>query len=422
MDKAKPSYKQALHAERLRLLKEIFCRIGLAYDNLPDYKSVHYGSAVALIRNGKYHNLVDLSCIYDTIIAVCGQATPKLERNMPIPEKQVKTLAEEANTYLDGIPYRYQIYMPLPTEDSTVLAQKINKQLSLVTVGKSLAEKYKNANIIPEPADELDPRTSSLRILLGDLMKTRIPVPIEGRSYITIAVTGYAQSGTLTVFEDDPMYLYKVFFALAYSMNNLKKKNVSASQVYGAPDLFSFYAYKDDYEYATTLNRPADEAKILNAYELSASIPDIDNLLKIFKSLVIKQTEPPVERLRAQIINSLFWYFETLKTENHNLKTVFFTSVLDSFFATGQSKELKAATIARETTDSVQAEELITSEVKALYDDRNHIIHSEIALIDYEANDKRRIAASRARVEVTIKQAYNKFLTAQINRYIKSAS
>jgi len=416
----KGQFKQSPTNLRIKLLEEIFSRLGIAYDNLPDYRTIHYDSAIGLVRNGKYHNLVDLSYIYDTVIETCRLATPKLERNKPIPKEQVAVLAKEANAFLVGIPYQYEVFMPILKDSGVVLSRQMNKQVRLVTVDATEANRYKAANPDPEPDDGPALTTNSLRRLLGDLLKEQIPVPSEGQSYLAVKVTGYAQSGTLTVFEADPMYLYKVFFALAFATGNLQKKNVTASQAYNAQPQFSFYAYKKNYEFATTLNRPADDAKLINAHEVAAQESDLDNFITTFQLLFSEQSDSLVEKLRVQIINSLYWYFETLKTESHNLKTVFFTSVLDSFFVTGQSKEVKAATIAHETTKSVQAEELITKEIIALYDERNHIIHSEMPLFDYGAKDKQRLAASRARVEVSITQAYNKFLTSCFHRYIES--
>lgn len=406
--------------KRIKLIEEIFSKLGMAYDNLPDYRTLPYDPVVKLIRNGKYHALVDMSYIYDTVIEVCRVAIPRLERNKPIPKEQIAALAKEVNVFLAGIPYQYQVLMPISTGQGIAISRQMNKQVQFVTIDSSEASRYKHANPETDYEHDSSSTTSSLRRLLGDLLNKQIPIPSEGKSYLAVKVTGYAQSGTLTVFEADPMYLYKVFFALAFATGCLQKTTTTASQVYNAPPQFSFYAYKKTYEFATTLNRPADDARLLNTYEVTAQGGDLDNLITTFQLLITEQSNSLVEKLRVQIINSLFWYFETLKTESHNLKTVFFTSVLDSFFVTGQSKDLKASFIARETTKSVQAEELITKEIIALYNERNHIIHSEIPLFDYEAKDKQRIAASKARVEVSITQAYNKFLTSRFRRYIES--
>ncbi len=411
--------KDSLDDRRLELLIDIIKNLGFAFDNFPDYRTIRYEAVTRLVREGGYNKLVDLTCVYDTVTHEFTDTRPKIKSNTTLTDEQAKHFAKKANDYLKGVPYKYQVLLRIPSQLN--LSSQISKQIKIITIDDASYDKYRQANGINDNSESENGKglaglSASLRALSGDALK----IPSHNNSYLALNIAGNAQGQNLTVFEADPIYIFKVLFALSYATGNLEKRTKSLGDIYGAPNFFGVGVYDRNLKLVTEIARPLDEAKLVSAYTLKKDRESIDNLIAIFKALVIEQGDKSVEKLRLQIINSLFWYFEMLKTENYNLKTVFSTSVFDSFFATGQPKEYKALVISHDTTKSIQQEELIREHIVELYDERNKIIHSEIALFDYRVDGKERTDIARARVDIAIPQTYNYFLTSCIHRFFKS--
>ena len=398
------------------LLKEIYTNAKLENGFLDVY-SVNSVHIPEILKLREYKEIVDWSCIFHTIFDTYDQLARPDKKSIKLDNVTTANLADRAHKYLLSLPLCYHFLLPLPRGLKLDNAIKINKEVVIEGLDKTELDKYIKAN------PDLNNSKSSLATLLAsgtfgpDISFRR---PSSDITYLNIKCTGYVANGNSTVYELDPMYTYKILFSMCFVFGYLKPDNSISSPYADEFSKFAFKAFYNNHEFVTTISRPIDEAKLINKHKFIREEKDFKLLMMFFRELISKQKVPANEKLRNQIINSLFWYFEVKKTENPNMQTVLFTSVFDAFFTQTDKSNEKARMIALDCSETVNEQNLADKEIFALYTSRNQIIHGDRPLLEYQIYGKKSDEIERARIQVGITRFYNKYLQSKLNRYAKS--
>lgn len=407
--KAQPTSKE--------LLREMYTAAKIKNGFL-DVDSIKSVNIFDILKLEEYGEVADWSCIFHTIFDIYDIEARHKRETTKLDQPTIDMLANRADAYLKSLPLKYHLLLPLPKGLDVSSTIKVNKDISVEKINPSEFEKYEKAN--PDP-NKGKTGLSDLAALLeggvfGDISFKR---PSEDDVYLKVKCTGYIANGNSTVYELDPMYSYKILFSLAYVLGDLKYDNVT-NPYSDEFSKFAFKSFKDDYEFVTAIARPIDEAKLINRHKFECEEENFAILMKFYGKLISKQSDTENEKLRNQIINSLFWYFEVKKTDNPNMQTVLFTSVFDSFFEQTDKGFVKAKLIALESSDTASQQKLVNAEILDLYNSRNEIIHGERPLLEYQIHGKKSDEKERARVQVSMTTFYSKFLRSKLSRYAKS--
>lgn len=397
-------------------LKEIFEGVKVE-DGYMDPYSIRSSLISDIVQAKIYNEVVDWSCIFNTLFDVF-RSYKNEEHMVSLPDAEaVKELTLRAHKYLASLPLEYNFFLPLPKNMPSSGEIRVTDKISIVTLNEEAVEEYKMAN--PQPKTG-----TGLRGLLAEAIANQgiSNLPSAGDTYLRVNCHGYVGSGGSTVYGLDPIYVYKVFFSLNFAMGNLERDNSPRNPSVDRFAQFAFRAFTKDKNYASSLTRPDDEAQLINNHMFKKGLPfeRLKQTVAFMAPLMSEQPDKVNEKLRNQIVNSLFWYFEMKKTANPNLKTVFFTSVFDSYFEQDDKSKDKARMIAIEGSNTARQQELARTELEALYQERNKVIHGERPLLDYHIEGKRANERERARVEVAMVTFYNKYLSAKLKRFGQS--
>jgi hypothetical protein len=399
------------------LLKEIYANAIVKNGYLDPY-SIKTVLIKDIVASKKYNKIVDWSCVFDTIYSIFRDFTADKERTDSLSEQEVKQLSKNADSYLASLPLEYHFLLPLPVDAPITKNVRITNKISIVRLDESDVERYKTAN--PEPKPGSRGALASLLLTIQS-MENQVKVPEPGTIYLKVSCHGYVGDNESTVFEQDPIYIYKVWFSLNLALGNLQRDRSPKKLGIEQFARYAFRAYMKSGRFVSSLSRPDDEARLINRYTFNETTEEqILQAAKRMTSLMTAQNYSGIEKLRNQIVNSLFWYFETCKTDNPNLKTVFFTSVFDSFFDQEDKGKDKARMIAIEASTTAQQQDIARAELDRLYQSRNEIIHGERALLDYQIDGKQKNETQRALVEISATNFYNRYLTSKLNRYDRS--
>lgn len=372
-----------------------------------------------VVDSGLYNQVVDWSCVFNTIYKVFRELKNEKDDFHVITTDDAKVLARRTHKFLISLPLEYHFLLPVPKNLQIEKDIKITDKISLVKLNEDAVEEYKTAN------PESSVRNGGLAQMLARIMEERhiaLATPQAGEIFLRISSHGYVGNGECSVYEQDPIYIYKIFFSLNYALGTLERDDNPRNPSVGQLAQFSFRVYTEDKKYASSLTRPDDEAQLINYHKFKDEVNTerLKHIAMLMAPLVKKQDDHVNEKLRNQIINSLFWYFETKKTLNPNLKTVFFTSVFDSFFEQEDRSKDKARMIAMEGSLTAGQQEDARTEMEELYRARNTIIHGERPLLDYHVEGKRLNIDETIRVEFRISRTYRKYLSAKLNRFARS--
>lgn len=388
-------------------------------DGFLDVYSVKSANIFDILKLKEYGEVADWACIFHTIFDVYDSEARDNRKTITLDQPTVDKLTDKADSYLKSLPLKYHLLLPLPKGLTLSKPIKVNNDISVEKISAPEFDKYVKAN--PDP-NKGKTSLSGLAALLeggvfGDISFKR---PSEEDIYLKVKCTGYIANGNSSVYELDPMYAYKILFSLAFVLGDLKYDSKVTNPYADEFSKFAFKSFKDDYEFVTAISRPIDEAKLINRHKFECEEKNFSILMKFYGKLISKQSDEENEKLRNQIINSLFWYFEVKKTENPNMQTVLFTSVFDSFFEQNDKSYVKARLIALESSDTASQQKLVNSEIIDLYNSRNEIIHGERPLLEYQIHGKKSDEKEKARVQVAMTNFYNRFLRSKLNRYAKS--
>jgi len=416
---AKPAPKTKLTANQaLAKLQNIFENVKVD-ENYIDPYSIKTISIQELVEGKVYNQVADWSCIFNTLYDIFRQYKNEKGDVDKITKAIAKELAQRTHNFLASLPLEYHFLLPVPKGLVLDKDIKITDKISLVKFDEASVKEYEKAT--PDPPY----RKGGLAELLGRTINEqygKLSVPQIGDTYLKIQSHGYVGSGGCSVYEQDPIYIYKVFFSLNFALGNLERDNSPRNPAVDRFAQFAFRAYTKDKKYASSLTRPDDEAQLINKQAFKKGLDEsrIKQVTGFMTPLMTEQKVAANEKLRNQIVNSLFWYFETKKTPNPNLKTVFFTSVFDTYFEQDDRSIDKARMIAVECSSTAGQQELARTEIEKLYKARNAVIHGERPLLDYHIEGKKVNEGESARVEVSMVTFYNRYLSAKLNRFGRS--
>ena len=402
------------------LLKAIYTKAKLSNGVLVP-RSVNSVHILEILELREYEEVVDWHCIFHTIFATYNSFVKDNGKPDKLDKIAVEQLADNADKYLNSLPLNYHFLMPLPSGLELSKPILIHKNITIGRLSQRQVDKYTKAN----PDSDINSSSSLSELMTGGIsLPSGCKRPHIHDTYLNIKCTGYVAHGSLTVYEQDPMYVYKILFSLYLVFGYLKPDYGAAiSSSYESEfSAFEFKAFNDNYGYVTTVCRPDDESRLINTHKFIDRDTSFEEFANCLKSLIARQKDSSNERLRNQVVNSLFWYFECRKTENPNMQTVLFTSVLDSYFDQSDSKENKAKIIALECSETTQQQKMVYEEIVELYSSRNEIIHGNRSLLEYQIGEKKNNEKARARMDISMPIYFSKLIESKLCRYVKSVS
>lgn len=409
--------KKQTRPNPLPKLQQIYEGVAIKDDFMDPY-SIKSLLISDIVESKAYNEVADWACIFNTLYDIFRGYKNDIEHIQSLSADVAKELAKRTHKYLSSLPLEYHFLLPLPKNMPVEKNIKITDKISVATFNDKEVEGYKQANPAPDGKGALAQLLAATIAQQGILLS----LPTAGDTYLSVSCRGYVGSGGSTVYEQDPIYIYKVFFSLSFALDNIERDNSPRNPAVDRFAQFAFRAYTKDKGYVSSLTRPDDEAQLINKHMFKKSITSekIKQTIAFMAPLMIKHADKANEKLRNQIVNSLFWYFETKKATNPNLKTVFFTSVFDSYFEQEDKSKDKARMIAIECSNTARQQDLARTELEKLYQARNEVIHGERPLLDYHIEGKRTNERENARVEVAMVNFYNKYLTTKLNRFGRS--
>lgn len=388
-----------------KILSKISFRDGYA-----ETTSIDIFLVTDLLKNNPYKKIVDWKCVMYTILDVLSDEDKSIIVSNKIKNEHQTRLAEVIDNKLKELPTTYQFLISIPSIDK-VFQSVINKNIKLLVLEDKSISKYTIQS--SHEKGTLSELAERMKIYHGML-----PPEFQiGDSFIVITAKGYVTKvGDFIVHGYDPLYVFKTFIALHTVYGNFDTINKGLSDT---RRLSGFYIYSKDNRFIKTINQESD-LKITQKIEYNSNNTDSFNLINGVFSHLFKEAPRNVLKLQTQIKNSLFWFFEALNTDNHNLKTVFYSSAFDAFFDQKDNRQNKIEKIVIEISETVGQEELARRHLEDHYQFRNSIIHGERQIYTNLFDDKTTRENNIARNDIAIYTYYTKYIGAKIEKYINS--
>lgn len=144
-----------------------------------------------------------------------------------------------------------------------------------------------------------------------------------------------------------------------------------------------------------------------------------------FFKLILEEKTGSLEKVRVQIANSLYWFFEHLNTDDLNLQIVYLVSAFDSLFSIKHSNvpnvENIAPVIAEAISDDFSKRDKVFMDIKELYSLRNSIIHGGLEIQNLRKADQSGRSSRSATVSRSMKY-YQEYMKKMFKRYVSSNS
>lgn len=242
---------------------------------------------------------------------------------------------------------------------------------------------------------------------------------IPGSCYLKVISRGYVSQGYASTIDSDPVHIYKLLIAYMETAGVVARNTVLS--LLGHDQYRRSYsgliAFKSDNEYMGRLSRPSDEDQFLKSLDFTPKMKK-SHVVKVFKSfghLVKEYKNEYLEIERNKIVNSLYWYFESMKAHPGSFKTLMSTAMFDSFFEIDNGKETKAKVISGYITGGMDAKDKAASRILELYTKRNEITHGKVQLLEL---DRKSRSSNRQINYLGIYACYREFLSAKVAKLL----
>jgi hypothetical protein len=368
-------------------------------DGVIDVYSIKTTRFFDLLELKIFKPIVDWNCIYEVFF----DEMPKNSQTKYLAKNQVGPVAKKIDEKLMSLPWKIVILMPLPPYDIGQSKIKITNNINAIKIDKDTLKLYQN------DCDNYSPYSNFLNYFQSPSKNLK-----EGDAFLQISTRGFA--GRLFGFithSIDPVYLFKIYIALHLVYGNINTKSTSESA-----RKLNILVYSDNN--ALLCSPRPEELDFVNNLVFNKTDNSFELINSVFRHLTNRRLYKTVKKLGVQIQNSLFWFFESQKTNNHNLKTIFYVSSIDSFFKQDDTKELKISKIIAEISNTVQHEIFVADNLSDLYNARNKIVHGERQLFDYLVEARTTRNKDKARNEVAVTRIYYDFIAKNILKFEKS--
>lgn len=382
----------------LEIIKDIIRGCNYTKEGIDIY-SIKTTRFFELLDSKIYKLIVDWNCIYETFF----HEMPKTSQFKNLPSGQVESIAKKINKKLKSLPENINFLIPLPSLSIKKSEIKINTNVSIIVLDSKMLKLYQF------DCQNYSPYSNFINHFQSLSMNMK-----EGDTFLLISTKGFA--GRLLGFSThgfDPVYLFKIYVSLHLIYGNLLLKNTSDNL-----QRLNLFVYSDGNKLLCSPR--TDGLQLINRLNFNKADNGFELINSVFSHLVNRRLYKTIKTLGIQIQNSLFWFFESQNTANHNLKTIFYVSAIDSFFKQGETKEDKISKIIAEITETVQQEKIINENLIDLYVTRNKIIHGERQLFDYLVESREIRNKDRARNDVVITKFYYDFIAKKIQKFEKS--
>lgn len=315
------------------------------------------------------------------------------------PGVNVDQAVEEIYSLLNELPKKYTFILRLPNSKVKIPNVKISENIEIFTLDNTELIKY-----VPE---------DSKKNLLSSLTTDRIALN-ENDVVLRINGSGFVgKYGLIKAYIVDPLHTMKVAVGIYLALGAMQAGK--SYTPWGFPSPYSFYVYDDsNNKLIRTINESTDDNNYVRRMEFVAEIfekTELEKLTKkettkfqditaIISKLYInegdlaKETSSESKNFQTIIKNAAYWYYETLKTPEEHIRTVYLTTAFDSLLGAIENekeviKEMKAEIIANLTANNALEANRIKTTIKKLYKLRNDIIHGKktiSALEQYSEN------------------------------------
>jgi len=351
--------------------------------------------AKGLLETKKFPNWIEGIDLLGFCLNEAAKFKKAYNGKMSDDDLQVESLRIEQK--LNNIPLEYEFYFEMPE------GLKLKKGL-VIAEGIKI---FQANDEIMHSISESNTSTYREKIIDFTAVLHGLPEKVEpkyknlqnGKTYLSIKTKGLVSNISTITVDIDPLHVYKILIAFM-KLKNILNGGIGGllqeilgrgkAETHGKEAL----VFDDKLIYITSIDRPLDEYKYVSKLAFSDEIQENPSKLKDeladFSSLIVEMKNYYLNQERNKIINSLYWYFESLTSTNSSFKTVLLVSMFDSFFSINDNKEDKFKQILLINNPALKPskESDEWKALSALYNNRNDIAHGKVHLLEVDSKNK----------------------------------
>ncbi|OQB05204.1 MAG: hypothetical protein BWY19_01139 [bacterium ADurb.Bin212] len=287
--------------------------------------------------------------------------------------KTLGELSEDILNHINKLPYTHDFIFPLfQVKDFNEC--EINSNISIFSISQSDIDNYnKDDGLLSAYIGNYDPKENDL------------VVKIKRKGY-------YSDLCRNSIEGDDPLFMFKIIVAIYYIRGIFERSNNIYSQVMSHSGSYTYIAHASEVQNVEYITATHNDKKFLFNLQLGKEALTINPFIKqskieIANDLISKLDDSSRDpEFKNKIKNSCYWLFETIKTPEDHLRTVFLTSTLDSLIGDQHESDVVAKqrelVVSTSIAKNYEEYKKIRTSIKQLYDERNKIIHGKVSIFE----------------------------------------
>ncbi len=359
------------------------------------------------IVEGKYYDeLVTASLIRYEIFLTLSSHFGTFRKEEDLSKPNLPEAVKVLHQTLSAIPAVYTFWFRMPL-NYPIAKKNLMPNLEIQRLDEVGVQQFEKAN----PASSLSIITSRNKDFVLKANVTYMCITAEG---------SVGMEGPILKSLHDPLKLFRTYIILQHLFKTTTPQPSEPNTM-----AFCFQHLIHVRNIPTTIADSSPLARSMFVFNQSTGIKDAERVFV----LLFQDSGSASDELRNRILNSLYWYFDYVNSNEPNLKVIYIVSAIDSLFpieypGDGSGQIIPtvrdiAPVIAEAVSVTEEGRKKLVQQLGKLYSWRNKIVHGREDLQRYRIHDKKKGDTLKT-ILFSIENNYEEYITRQIDRYVNS--